>query len=469
MAFMVSAPQSYDHERDEFSNAQAILNELLHLPRLQQLLKQEECHNAAQVYTRIPTIWLLVSQRLGGGLSLNQAVSELLQHQRDLLPKNKRVREGTLSENSSGYSQARQRIPLSVIETFAQSTCDHLASLAPKNFINSRIFIIDGTTITLPPTPELKKAFPPATNQFGTSVWPVAMLLVAHELQTGCAMVPQVAPMYGPNNRSESSMAKDIIDRLPENSVVMADSGFGIFSVAHHCISRGKRFVFRLTQQRFSALVRSATLIEDGDGGSTYHLLWKPSPKDRKSMPELSEDACVEVFLHKVTLPNGEQLYLVCNVEIDAATAAKLYRFRYDVEFDIRDLKVTMDTENIRAKSCDTMMKELLGSVIAFNLVMQFRKQAASLINVQPRQLSFRGVWTTFQDHLLRKELSSYADWKNAFEGALKSASRRRLPNRSKPRNYPRTSHPKRQKTTKFEKSLRKQTAKEDTPETNTG
>jgi hypothetical protein len=128
-----------------------------------------------------------------------------------------------------------------------------------------------------------------------------------------------------------------------------------------------------------------------------------------------------------------------------------------------------MDTENIRAKSCDTMMKELLGSVIAFNLVMQFRKQAASLINVQPRQLSFRGVWTTFQDHLLRKELSSYADWKNAFEGALKSASRRRLPNRSKPRNYPRTSHPRRQKTTKFEKSLRKQTAKEDTPETNTG
>jgi hypothetical protein len=57
----------------------------------------------------------------------------------------------------------------------------------------------DGTTFTLPPTPELKKAFPPATNQHGESVWPVAMLMVASELSTGCILTPEIGAIYGSN------------------------------------------------------------------------------------------------------------------------------------------------------------------------------------------------------------------------------------------------------------------------------
>ncbi|MFO1064332.1 MAG: hypothetical protein U0892_10760 [Pirellulales bacterium] len=58
---------------------------------------------------------------------------------------------------------------------------------------------------------------------------------------------------------------------------------------------------------------------------------------------------------------------------------------RYDVEFDIRDVKVTLETERIRAKSVDMMMKELLASIIAYNLVVQFRRQAAKIAGVPVR------------------------------------------------------------------------------------
>jgi hypothetical protein len=34
----------------------------------------------------------------------------------------------------------------------------------------------------LAPSAALKKAFPPASNQYGVGVWPIAHLLVAHEL-----------------------------------------------------------------------------------------------------------------------------------------------------------------------------------------------------------------------------------------------------------------------------------------------
>ena len=137
---------------------------------------------------------------------------------------------------------------------------------------------------------------------------------------------------------------------------------------------------------------------------------------------------------------------------------AELYSKRYDVEFDIRDVKVTMDTENILAQRLDTVLKELMAAIIAFNLVAQFRRQAAKLARVEPRRLSFTGVWLVFCSRLLRKQFDSYEAWRLAYQAALVAASQHKHPNRSHPRSYPRVAHPRRPKTTKYQKSLRKKT-----------
>src|SRR6056297_907921 len=100
---------------------------------------------------------------------------------------------------------------------FHVKVCDHLGRAAQRVFDGRRVFIIDGTTVTLAPTPALSKAFPPATNQYGESVWPVAMLMVASELQSGYVLLPQVDPMYGPNNSSEAGQGRRIVQQLPEN------------------------------------------------------------------------------------------------------------------------------------------------------------------------------------------------------------------------------------------------------------
>ncbi|MDP1559764.1 MAG: transposase [Pirellulaceae bacterium] len=443
----------------KFSKATALLKQLLEVPSLRAVLELDECSNAAQVYTHLPTLWLLVVQRLGGGLTLDQAVCELLRHHRDLLPNNKRVREGKLSENNSGYSRSRQNLALARIQAFSTAVSNHLASLSPPAFLDRQVHIIDGTTITFRPTPELKKRFPPATNQHGESVWPVAYLAVTHELRSGCAAVPQVAPMYGPEKRSELSLAKDAVDLLPPNSILLADSAYGIFSFAYHCVQRKTPFLFRLTQQRFKALVKSANLVEQSGENRTYHLVWNPSRKDRKKNPTLPEAAKIEVFLHQAYLPNGNDINLVTTLEVDLASAVNLYQERYKVEFDIRDLKVTMATEKILAKSYDTVMKELLGSVLAYNLVVQFRRQAATRVNLQPRELSFQGVWTTFQYFLLQRDVMSYQQWVATYEDALKMASRRKLPQRKSPRSSPRVAHQRSPKSASFKPTSKKKKA----------
>lgn len=425
-------------------------------------LQREQSCGPATVYTTMITLWMMTLQRLGGGKTLNAIVKDVLSHRRELLPDNKRLREGTLSETSGAYSEARTRLKLETVEFFAKRVCDSLIAASPPWFDGRRGFTLDGTTLTLAPTPELKAAFPPATNQHGESVWPVALLLVAHEVQSSCALPPEIGAMYGENNTSEAKLARRMAQRLPRGSIVMADSGYGIFSVAHAMVQEGHRILFRLTKSRFKSLVRQATVVEEWAGQVTYHLRWTPSLKDRQSNPDLPADAVLEVLLHQVPLEN-ETLFLVTTLTIRSDQAGEYYARRYDVEHDIRDVKVTLNTENIRAKSVEMVKKELLTSLVAYNLVVQFRRQAAKLADVAPRRLSFTGVWNTFESFLLTKPSCHASEWTSRYQAALQIAARDKLPNRPG-RSDPRRAHPRRPKSTKFMK-LQSQLNKNPPPE----
>lgn len=405
----------------------------------------------ATVYTTLVTLWMLTLQRLGGGKSMTAIIKEVLTHNRDLLPDNKRVREGTLSESSGAYSEARKRLPIETVRRFADRVCQSLIDQSPSWFEDRRAFIIDGTTMTLSPTGNLRDAYPPATNQHGETVWPVMMLMVAHELQSGCALIPEFGAMYGPDNVSEARQAVAIGRRIPAGSLVLADAGFGIFSVARAMLGAGHDILFRLTRSRFKSLRREAELIDETDGSAQYRLTWVPSARDRRTNPDLPPDARLEAYLHEVELDNGQRLYLVTTLEVSSETAAEFYGRRYDVEHDIRDMKVSLGIENIRAKSDEMVQKELLCSVVAYNLVVQLRREAAKIANVEPRRLSFTGVWTTMQVYLLGQPPCSAHEWLARYERALRSASHAKLPNRSG-RSYPRRAHPCRPKSTKFMK-----------------
>lgn len=433
-------------------------------------LERQQPSGPAAVYTTLVTIWMMTMQRLGGDKSLKAIVKDVLAHGRDLLPNNRRLREETLSETSGAFAQARLRLTLETVEFFANRVCDSLIHASPSWFDGRRAFLLDGTTITLPPTPALQAAFPPATNQHGETVWPVAMLLVAHELQSGCALPPEVGAMYGANNTSEARLCAAMVRRLPAGSIVLADSAYGIFSVARATVQAGHQVLFRLTKWRFKPLHRQATLVAEADGYQTWRLRWTPSCKDRLSQPDLPKDAAVDVWLHEVPLENGETLHLVTTLPVDARQAGEFYQRRYDVEHDIRDVKVTLNTERIRAKSVSMVKKELLTSIVAYNLVVQFRRQAAALAGVAPRRLSFTGVWNTFESFLLTQPPCPAADWPARYARALQIASRDKLPNRPG-RSYPRRAHPRRPKSTKFmtkiapkQKKLKTETPSPETP-----
>ena len=103
------------------------------------------------------------------------------------------------------------------------------------------------------------------------------------------------------------------------------------------------------------------------------------------------------------------------------------------------------------AKSVDTFTKELLTSIVAYNLTGQFRREAAKLNDVPPRRMSFKRTWTTFQVFLLQHIHSDPASWRDAFRKALHYATKDKLPNRPG-RKCKREAYRKRPKNAQFEK-----------------
>ena len=413
-------------QSEDFDKAFDLLRDLVDL----RAADEEFPRRANSVYTSCVVLWMLIYQRLKPDASLEAAVKHLRDTKPSYLPDNKRLAEGKLSPSTGGYSRARSALPLEAVEWFAGQVCQSIVNESEPLLNDRRIFLLDGTTLSLAPEKELQVTYTPASNQLGEGVWPIALLTVFHELASGCALLPEVGPMYGDHAVSETELARDGMSKLPSDSIIMTDSGFGIFGVAFEAKRYGHDFLLRMKKSNFDALRKKATLKSETRKTKTYSHTWKPTAKNRNTQPSLPDDASVEVTLHEVTINDELTLYFVTSLQEDAVALAELFKYRTQVEVDIRNLKVVLDTENIRAKSVDMFKKELYTSVVAYNLVGQLRREAARINKLPPRRMSFKKTWTTFQIFLLRHMHTEPAKWREAFREALSIAITDKLPNR---------------------------------------
>lgn len=399
------------------------------------LLNEMEPKAPQAAYTPWVVTWLLVYQRLHQNATLNAAVSAFTQRfDPQALPDCKRAREGTLSANPGAYCQARGDLDVRVLHWAVDNSYDTLVETYAPSWADRRAFLLDGSTVQLAPTPALRAAYPPASNQHGTSAWPILHLVVAHELQSGLSPRPQFGPKYGDDAVSELALAVRLLLRLPGGSIVLGDRNFGVFAFAWAAATTGHDALLRLTRERFAALVKKA----ERAGRGKWRLSWRPSVWDRKAHPDLPQDAEVEGWLHEVKVSEGLTLWLFTTVAAKGRELAGLYHKRQDVETDIRDLKVTLKLDQMRGKSVAMVQKELLAGVLAYNLVNQVRRLAAGRLSIEPRRLSFAGVWSlvvSFTSGLLE---GTAAEAEARFERLLRAAGQRKLPNRPQGRSYPR-------------------------------
>ncbi|MCD0459010.1 hypothetical protein LOC72_05950, partial [Roseiconus lacunae] len=88
---------SSEQQQAEFDRSFELLQSLVDLEEANQLFEQAP----QTVFNACVVLWMLVYQRLKPDASLENAVKHLIENKPDYLPNNKRVKEGTLSTNTT--------------------------------------------------------------------------------------------------------------------------------------------------------------------------------------------------------------------------------------------------------------------------------------------------------------------------------------------------------------------------------
>jgi hypothetical protein len=396
---------------------------------------------ARGIYSQAIVVWLMMWQRLDGRGTLAMAVQQVVQGMLgEMESPDKRVRERRVSSNTGGLSRARKRLPLEIVE----AVCDEIFTklTAPLDLVaglQSRLFLLDGSSMRLPHTPSLVAAYPPGSNGYGEAHWAVIRILMAHHLGSGLAARPCWGPMYGAEAVSEQGLAEQIMRRLPAGAALLADRNFAVFSVAWAAQQNSFGVLFRITEARAQKIAGGFLPPANSD----CRVQWRPSRADRRAHPELPADAVVQGRL-LVAHVDGEdgKLFKLClftTLEEPREVLVEIYRRRWDMELDIRSVKQTLRMHSLSSKSPAMAEKELLLAIAGYNLVRSVQMAAARQANLEPRRLSFSRVQAVVMTAVPRlATLTDAMEWEAEYQQVLRWAAQGKLPNRPRPQSHPR-------------------------------
>jgi len=401
-----------------------------------ELVAQHQLGSRNGIYTADVVFRMMLHQRLDPKGTLSTAIQSLLSNPNrgGSGPACKRVREDNGSTGTGGYSQARQKLSPLIIDAVTDHILDELRGLLMEEEL--KIFLVDGSTLQLQHTPALLRAFPAGTNQHGENHWPVLQLVVFHDLVSGLAMRPSWGVKYGKQAVSEQTLAKQGLDRLPADAIVMADINFGIFAFAFASHQSGRRSILRIQRNRAKAM-----LGRPPQAGMEEKLTWKASTHDRKSHPDLPAEAQVPGRLLVFEHP-GDPAELIClftTLDLPADQILGLYGKRWNIELDLQSLKRTIGLYQLTSKSVEMMEKELLVGISAYNLVRAAICLAALQAAIPARRLSFSRAQDVVRAALPGLErAATEKEFHRLMDRMLRHVAQCRLPNRPKRRSYPR-------------------------------
>jgi putative transposase len=393
------------------------------------------------IYTPRVVIWMMILQRLEARSgTLAAAVEQLAQGKLEpLLSRCRRVEQKRIAISTGGYCQARQNLPTMLLERSVEEILQRLRNELSQRMplLEKPVYVVDGSSVQLEHCPELKHAYPPASNQHGESHWPILRVVVVQDVETGMAQRPCWGAMFGPAAVGEQALAERAMDPLPPGAVIIGDRNFGIFATAWAAHQRGHQVLLRLTAERARRLY-GAPISQPAE----YAVAWRASRWDRAGERNWPSDALIAGRLIAVRVGRGKTrswLYLFTTLTVSAEEVVRLYARRWNVETDLRSLKQTVRLQRLSVHSVGMMEKELLAAVLAYNLVRAIMMLAARQAGLHPRQLSFTYAYNIVHTGIADVLAAATNDQQiERMERILELVARCRLPRRRKRRSFPR-------------------------------
>jgi Transposase DDE domain len=350
-----------------------------------------------RVFSPLVTLWVFLGQVLSADHSCRAAVARLLAHR---LSRGQRP----CSAETGAYCQARRRLPETFFADVACAVGRNLDARAERDWLwkGRRVYLFDGTTVTMPDTRENQKAYPQVYNQKPGLGFPIARLGALISLACG-AVVNLGFCQYAGKGQGEVSLLRRLWDSLRPGDILLTDALLANWANIVMLKERGLELVGRLNKAHRKADFRRGQRL----GPEDHVVQWRKPTSirslDREAYHALPEFITVRETRIHVRQPGFRTRSLVVvTTLLDPEQTTKedlatLYRVRWHNELDIRSLKSAMQMGELRCKTPELVRKEVWAHILAYNLLRTVMAQAAARDGVAPRTISFTGAMQTVE------------------------------------------------------------------------
>ena len=318
------------------------------------------------------------------------------------------------SFTAQAYCQARARIPLAVYhDLFYELSQRVVPQMSEEQHLwhGHRTFHIDGSTFSMPDTPELAEAFGMPTNQKPGCGFPVAHLLVLFSAATGLLIDCWAAALH----TSDLAQTPEAHMHLDRGDILIGDDYYSGYTHLASLAKQGLHGLFPVHHLRIVDFKKHRPYCPEGKTpvkgmprsrwikslGKEDQLVEYFKPKSRPdwiSQAEydaLPESMTVRELRRTVTRPGLGKITITLvttltdSKKYPADELLELRLRRWDVETGIGHLKTTMKLDVLHCQSEAGVRKELAVFALIYNLVRLVMLQAARRQDVPVSRISF--------------------------------------------------------------------------------
>lgn len=388
--------RQFDSLRDSLSYGQG----LPFLDHLSEARVKDACRRRGyrwreRIYTPRITLGIFLSQVLSKDQSCDDAVDRFQKYRydRNLPP---------VSPETTSYCEARSRLPEAVAWDLVRRVAKSIHQQANKSWLfqGRSVKVVDGSTVSMPDTPENQAAYPQAKAQKPGVGFPIARLLVIFSLAVGTVLEAAVGPYQG-KQTGELALLRLVIQEFQAGDIVLADRFFCSYWAIAALQARGVDMVTRLHQRRSADFRRGRRL-----GFKDHLVVWTKPEQMPDWMTHAEYDAMPdqltirEFRVRVVDKTKRVRSLVVVTTLLDAKAyraeaLGDLYRQRWHAELDLRSLKTLMQMDVLRTRSPEMVRKEIAAHLLAYNLIRGLMAEAARVAKIRPRKLGFQGALHT--------------------------------------------------------------------------
>lgn len=387
----MTARKDFRVVRDKFAKDSALpFGRILTRDYVLSVLEDEGLKYRQRIFDPLVVLWGWLSQALSQDKSLNEAVSRIVAH---------RVTTGlpACSANSAGYSKARERFPLSVMQRMAKEIGRkvHDSSQDSWHWRGREVFLADGTGLSMPDTPENQLAFPQMKGQKPGIGFPIMRAVGLISLATG-TVVDFAFTQYAGKGTGESNLLRSMLDTLKPNDILIADRYHPSF-VTIAALQKGGVDMVSVSHHQRKVDFTSGTVLGENDHIATWYKPCRQEWMTLEEYHELPDVLYVREFVIEIEGRDGKRetaivVSTITDPTIPQKELSDLYWRRWNCELDLRSIKQSMHLDVLRCKTPEMCRKEIYAHLLADNLLRGVMVESAKSKDIQPRQLSVKGT-----------------------------------------------------------------------------